>query len=140
MPLNTLTPEFLCSNLKRSLDFYTGMLGFQILFDRPEHKFAYLEREGAHIMLEELGAGREWITGELDYPFGRGVNFQIAVSDATGLYNSIQKETWPVYLPLEEKWYRNNDVLRGNRQFIIQDPDGYLLRFAQDLGSKPVSE
>jgi catechol 2,3-dioxygenase-like lactoylglutathione lyase family enzyme len=25
----------------------------------------------------------------------------------------------------------------GNRQFVVADPDGYLLRFFQDLGERP---
>jgi hypothetical protein len=37
---------------------------------------------------------------------------------------------------IEEKWYRANDVELGNRQFIILDPDGYMLRFFQDLGER----
>jgi lactoylglutathione lyase len=42
-----------------------------------------------------------------------------------------------ILLPLEERWYRRGDVLLGQRQFVVQDPDGYLLRFCQDLGSRP---
>jgi len=26
----------------------------------------------------------------------------------------------------------------GNRQFVVPDPDGYLLRFFQDLGERPI--
>lgn len=34
---------------------------------------------------------------------------------------------------MEEKWYRATDKELGNKQFLVQDPDGYLLRFFQDL-------
>jgi len=27
----------------------------------------------------------------------------------------------------------------GNRQFIVADPDGYLLRFFSDVGRRPVA-
>jgi hypothetical protein len=37
---------------------------------------------------------------------------------------------------MEEKWYRADNVYVGNRQFIVQDPDGYLLRFYQHLGTR----
>jgi hypothetical protein len=43
-----------------------------------------------------------------------------------------------VFLPLEDKWYRSNDFEIGQRQFIVMDPDGYLLRFAQRLGQRPI--
>jgi catechol 2,3-dioxygenase-like lactoylglutathione lyase family enzyme len=137
LAINRFTPELLCQNLKRSLNFYVGIAGFTVLFERPEHGFAYLEREGVQIMLEQIGAEREWITGELSYPFGRGINFQIGVSDVDALYQSVLQVSWPVYLALEEKWYRQNMMESGNRQFLVQDPDGYLLRFAQDLGRRP---
>ena len=34
---------------------------------------------------------------------------------------------------IEENWYRQDDKLLGNREFLIQDPDGYLLRFFEDI-------
>ncbi|MNJ79105.1 hypothetical protein D3C77_770230 [compost metagenome] len=38
--------------------------------------------------------------------------------------------------PIEERWYRQGGMLVGQRNFLVQDPDGYLLRFAEDLGMK----
>ena len=37
---------------------------------------------------------------------------------------------------MEENWYRQDDKLLGNKEFLVQDPDGYLFRFSEDLGSK----
>ncbi|NNG65126.1 VOC family protein, partial [Pseudomonas fragi] len=37
---------------------------------------------------------------------------------------------------LEERWYRSNEVLFGERNCLLLDPDGYLLRFAEDLGTR----
>ena len=37
---------------------------------------------------------------------------------------------------IEENWYRHDDKMLGNKEFLIQDPDGYLLRFTQDLREK----
>jgi hypothetical protein len=39
----------------------------------------------------------------------------------------------------EQKWYRAGDVETGVHQFLVQDPDGYLVRFAADIGDRPVS-
>ena len=36
----------------------------------------------------------------------------------------------------EENWYRRENELLGNKEFLIVDPDGYLLRFSQDIGFK----
>ncbi|MDR3449720.1 MAG: VOC family protein [Alphaproteobacteria bacterium] len=140
MALKGLVPELYCADFQRSLDFYTKALGFRVMYQRPEDKFAYLEREGSELMIEQVDIGRKWITGELAYPFGRGLSFQIAVADAQRLHDILQTGGHEFFLPLEDKWYRKNDVYVGNRQFIIQDPDGFLLRFAQDLGSKQAQE
>jgi catechol 2,3-dioxygenase-like lactoylglutathione lyase family enzyme len=136
----TLVPELLCRDIKKSLDFYTRILGFRVVYERPEFGFAYLEREGAELMLEAIpasnDAGRAWISGPLAPPFGRGINFQIQVSDVEALYADVNKAKAPLFMEMESKWYRKTDYEVGNRQFIVSDPDGYLLRFYQDLGRR----
>jgi hypothetical protein len=42
-------------------------------------------------------------------------------------------------IPIEERWYRRDQMETGNRQFVVADPDGYLLRFFSDLGRRPAS-
>jgi len=131
-----LVPELVCSNFAESLRFYTGLLGFRVLYSRPEERFAYLERDGAELMLEQpVGKDRLWPRAELAYPFGRGINFQIQVADAERLHAAILAAGIAVYLPLEERWYRreNDEIVK---QFAIQDPDGYLLRFSQVIGER----
>ena len=44
-----------------------------------------------------------------------------------------------LHLPLEDRWYRRDDHEVGNRQVIVADPDGYLLRFSKDLGTRPLA-
>ena len=128
-----LVPELYCSDFEASLRFYVDVLGFTVLYARAEDRFAMLEREGAQIMIEQP-VGRAWVMGELVRPFGRGVNFEIECSDVDALYRRVRASGATVFLEMEEKWYRRDGVEVGNRQFIVQDPDGYLLRFAQDLG------
>jgi catechol 2,3-dioxygenase-like lactoylglutathione lyase family enzyme len=132
-----LVPEFVCSNFAESLRFYTGLLGFRVLYSRPEERFAYLERDGAELMLEQsVSKDRLWPRAELAYPFGRGINFQIQVADAERLHAAILAAGVAVYLPLEERWYRRENDEIGVKQFAIQDPDGYLLRFSQVIGER----
>ena len=115
------------------------MAGFKIVYSRPEERFAFLERESAQLMIEQsTNPARAWLAGTLEYPYGRGINLQIWVSDVLALYDKLRKEGAKIFVPLEEKWYRKDDVLLGNKQFIVLDPDGYLLRFFQDLGSRQI--
>ena len=43
-----------------------------------------------------------------------------------------------VLIPLEERWYRQQQTENGNRQFVVVDPDRYLLRFYTYLGKRAV--
>jgi catechol 2,3-dioxygenase-like lactoylglutathione lyase family enzyme len=133
-----LTPELLCTNIKVSLSFYTEVLGFSIQYRRQEDGFAMLERQGSRIMLDEivLGSERSWIAAPLEVPFGRGINLQIETDAIDVLYANVQKSEAKIFRSMEERWYRADDVELGQRQFIAQDPDGYLLRFFQDLGER----
>lgn len=131
-----LVPELICADFARSLAFYTELLGFTVRYARPEERFAYLEREGAELMIEQ-SVGRAFLAAPLAYPYGRGVNFQIEAGDVAALYARVGDAGCPIHLPLEEKWYRRDREEVGNRQFIVLDPDGYLLRFFQDLGTRP---
>ena len=129
-------PELVCSDVTRSLAFYVDLLGFSILYQRHEERFAYLERDGVEIMLEQP-TGRSFVAAPLEQPYGRGMNLAIEVANVDSLHDAVGSRV-PLYLEMEETWYRRDDVLLGNRQFIVQDPDGYLLRFFQDIGTRPV--
>jgi catechol 2,3-dioxygenase-like lactoylglutathione lyase family enzyme len=136
MPAARLIPEIYCANLERSLEFFIAVLGFTVAYERPEERFAFLEREGAQIMLSEP-VGRVFLAGALEHPYGRGVHFQIEVSDASALYEHVAAAGRPIFLHLEERWYRRENELLGQRQFGVQDPDGYLIRFFEAIGRRP---
>ena len=87
-------------------------------------------------MFQELKDDDKWEVGELTYPFGNGINFQIEVKDVDKVYNTLKENNVPILFEMEENWYRMDDKLLGNKEFLVQDPDGYLLRFSEDLGEK----
>ena len=133
-----LVPELDVTDLEASLAFYCGVLGFSVRYDRPEEGFAYLERDGAEVMLEAAaGPGRRFRTAPLERPHGRGINMQIACADAVELQAAVEGAGHTCLVPLEEQWYRVGTSERGNRQFVVADPDGYLLRFFEDVGVRP---
>ena len=135
-----LVPELDVEDLDRSLAFYVGVVGFNVLYARPEERFAYLDLEGAHLMLEEAaGPGRRFRLAALEHPYGRGVNFQIEVADVDALHGRVQDAGIEIVIALEERWYRRDALENGNRQFVVADPDGYLLRFYANLGQRPVA-
>lgn len=127
-----LVPELNVNDLDRSLAFYVDLAGFNIRYQRPEDRFAYLERDGVELMMEEtFGPGRRWHPAPLEHPYGRGINFQVEVEGVNNLYGRLRDAGHTVILELEEKWYRVGDHEEGQRQFVVADPDGYLLRFCE---------
>jgi hypothetical protein len=84
---------------------------------------------------------RNWETGPLERPFGRGVNFQIATLNLDPILAALRAAGWPLYREPAEAWYRigNDPEESGSREFLVQDPDGYLVRFAENIGRRPVS-
>ncbi|ARC57606.1 hypothetical protein AS850_11040 [Frondihabitans sp. 762G35] len=131
-----LVPELLVSDLDQSLEFWVGHCGFSVSYSRRDEGFAFVACGTAHVMLEEIGAGRNWISGPLERPLGRGVNFQISVSDCASLAASLEARSIPLFMQLETKWYRIGDQEAGVEQFVVSDPDGYLLRFQSSLGRR----
>ena len=141
MAHNSLVPELSVADLKRSLVFYQNILGFKVDYERPEDRFVFMSFYGSELMLEQdTEKPSPWNILPFDYPRGRGLNLQIACPNAEELIGNLRQAGIPLQKPAEDCWYRGNEVLHGQRNFLVQDPDGYLLRFAQSLGTKPVSQ
>lgn len=128
-----LVPELLVGDLAVSLGFWVRLCGFEVFYDRPEEGFAYLHCGTAHLMLDQIGIGRDWAPGALNRPLGRGVNFQIAVPAIAPLVDRLAAGDWPLFLAPETTWYQTGDTRAGVSQFLVQDPDGYLVRFSESL-------
>lgn len=139
-PRPALVPELNITSLPASLAFWRDLLGFRVLYDRPEQGFAAIERDGVEFMLEEYETGsaeRCWDTGPREKPYGRGINFEITVKDVGVLLAALESAPWPLFFGPEERWYRISDTEEtGVFQFLVQDPDGYLLRLSQSLGRR----
>ena len=135
-----LVPELSVADLERSRHFYVSVLGFTVEFERPENRFIYLSFFGVDLMIEEdrnrEGDSALWIVEPLDYPRGRGLNLSIDCPNVTDLAQRLHAAGIPLRKPIEDNWYRNNDILHGERNFLVQDPDGYLLRFAEHVGDR----
>jgi catechol 2,3-dioxygenase-like lactoylglutathione lyase family enzyme len=129
-----LIPELLVSDLDASLVFWVQLLDFEVVYNRTEDRFVYLRREAVDVMLEERGRGRNWITGDLQQPFGRGINFEIESADWSAQLAKLRNKNWPLFMQPETKGYRVGGIEKSQLQFLVQDPDGYLLRLAQPLG------
>jgi catechol 2,3-dioxygenase-like lactoylglutathione lyase family enzyme len=133
-----LAPELLVQDFAISLTFWTGTLGFGVAYQRAAELFAYLEHpDGAQVMLSQRSG--IWETAALEHPFGRGVMLQLHVCDVGAVFARVKVQGWPIHHDMREVWRHYGDREGSQREFFLQDPDGYLLMIAQKLGERPLT-
>ena len=135
MYFNKTIPELDVTNLDNTIKFYK-ICGFKIEYEREESRFVFMSLGEIQFMFCELKDENKWETGKLEYPFGRGINFQLEVDNVGIIYNSLKDSGYKIMIEMSENWYIQDNKLLGNKEFLVQDPDCYLLRFCEDLGSK----
>lgn len=126
MKFNSLIPELSVTDIEKSKKFYLN-LGFKIMYERKEDKFCFLYLEDNQIMIEEIN--NNWNVGEMKYPFGNGINISMTVSDIDSFYESIISKKIVLFREIKTSKYRVDDIIYEDKEFLLQDPDGYLLRF-----------
>lgn len=107
--------EIYVSNIEVSVKYYRDILGFSLLRLDNEHNFASFEFNGAVFMMEQA---------DILEPRGKGVLFRFIISDIESYYKKVQANSAKITKPLEKKFY-------GLTRFYVEDPDGYLLKFAE---------
>ena len=127
MEYNSCIPELTVYSIEETRAFYTK-LGFQVAYERPDESFLFMSFEGSQFMFEELHADG-WNLGTMQYPLGQGINFSIAVKDIDSLYRQVKAHGFPLYRDLHISNYEVSGEVLSPRQFLLQDPNGYLLRF-----------
>ena len=139
--INSLVAEFAVLDWQESLKFYTQCLEFKIAFQRPDEGFVFLEFEGAQVMFYQANMERNLVTAQapLERPLGLGVNLQIQAKSIAPLVQKLERAGVGLSLAPEERWYRVGEFDIGVRQFAVADPDGYLLRFSEAIGSRAAS-
>jgi catechol 2,3-dioxygenase-like lactoylglutathione lyase family enzyme len=119
----TIVPIFKCRNMKDSLSFYTGILGFVVNdpSTAPTSPVVSLALGDAQLQLSVLAG---------DGVFGSAVNF--VVDDVDELFKALVRrglntsghEGSPVHqAPVDQTW--------GTRELHVDDPDGNTVRFQE---------
>ena len=134
-----IVAELHVADLDVSLAFWTDIIGFEIAYRRAEEKFVYLEHpEGQQIMLCQRHGRFE--TGPMQHPLGQGAMFQIYLRDISSIMTNLTARNWPIYLGPREVWRQTGDRESGQQEVFVQDPDGYLLMLAQNVGERALAK
>lgn len=131
MNYNSLVPEFAVRDLAASLRFYVNAVGFKLEYERPEQGFVFLSFEGSQLMLEGKAQAPA-------VPLGLGMHLQLVTADVPALHQRLVAAGYPIENPPTDRWRRVQGEELGDREILVRDPDGCLLRFMQALGSRPL--
>lgn len=119
-----VTVELFVEDVEASVRFYTEKLGFQL--SRMERDadgdnratFAVLSLGSAAILIADRA-----LEGDLALPPGGGVHIRIMVDDVDAMHARALGAGVPIVGDIADRSY-------GLRDFIVEDPDGFRLRFA----------
>jgi uncharacterized glyoxalase superfamily protein PhnB len=136
MQFSDVTPNLVVSNVERSLAFYRDVLGFSVTATVPDagpFVFAWMQRDGVSVFLNS----RESVAEHADLaarPLGGTATLFITIEAADvaagvdGLFASVAPRA-RVMMSLKDQFY-------GMREFGIEDPDGYVIFFAQRIADR----
>jgi lactoylglutathione lyase len=124
--LKKLTPNLVVSNVENSIAFYRDVLGFALTATVPDgspYVFAIVQSGSVEIFLNAPEPAIAEYPAFANRPIGGTLTLYMEVQGIKDLYKRLQPRV-PIVTPLERKFY-------GVTEFVIQDPDGYLLTFGE---------
>ena len=124
--LKKLTPNLIVSDVLRSLEFYRDVLGFTVPVTVPEAEpfvFAIVQSGPVEIFLNAPEPAIAEYPAFKDRPIGGTLTLFVEVANIALAHATLQDKV-NIVMPLEHKWY-------GSTEFAFEDPDGYLITFAE---------
>ena len=124
--LKKLTPNLIVSDVRRSLEFYRDVLGFTVAVTVPEAEpfvFAIVQSGPVEIFLNAPEPAIAEYPAFKDRPIGGTLTLFVEVANIALAHATLQDKV-KIVMPLEHKWY-------GSTEFAFEDPDGYLITFAE---------
>ena len=132
---STIAPGIKVRDMQTSLDFYTKTLGFLTIDKLATKKgivfHASVGMDSPALMLSPMNGGLHLRGAKeaSETKVGLGVNFRFAMTGTRELdeyFNEIRvKGITIIHEPRTESW--------GDREFTIEDPDGYQLTFTEHV-------
>jgi uncharacterized glyoxalase superfamily protein PhnB len=126
----SIAPYFLVNDVVASANYYRDKLGFHYerLWGEPPC-FTIVHRNGVYIMLSCFERNAPMQPNRLADPSGEAWDAYLWVDDADRLHAEFEANGVNIVRPLCDQPY-------GNREFDIEDLNGYRLCFAHNIGSR----
>ena len=121
-----ITPNLLVSSVERSLAFYVDTLGFErgmTVPDASPFAFASVTSGPVEIFFNDAAGAVKEYPAFAGKPIGCTGTLFVEMQGVDALHDRI-KAAVAVVMSIETKFY-------GMREFAIEDPDGYVITFAE---------
>jgi lactoylglutathione lyase len=121
-----LTPNLLVGSVERSLAFYVDTLGFargMTVPDASPFAFASVTAGAVEIFFNDAASAVKEYPAFAGKPIGATGTLFIEVEAVDALHDRL-KASVTIVMPIVTQFY-------GMREFAIEDPDGYIITFAE---------
>jgi lactoylglutathione lyase len=125
---NKLTPNLLVASVERSLAFYVDTLGFargMTVPDASPFVFAAATSGPVEIFFNDAASAVKEYPAFAGKPIGATGTLFIEVEGVDALHDRLQPAV-KIVMPIVTQFY-------GMREFAIEDPDGYVITFAERI-------
>jgi uncharacterized glyoxalase superfamily protein PhnB len=129
MRFTKLTPNLVVNDVASSVAFYRDKLGMEMGMSVPDHApyvFASVVHGPVEIFFNSREAVAEDFPQILAHGIGGALSLYLEVDDVDGLHHDLSGKGVKVVMEPKTQFY-------GMREFMIADPDGWLLMFAQKV-------
>lgn len=124
--LKKLTPNLMVEDVRKTLDFYHDVLGFETLTtveEGGEIGFAIVQRDDVQLMFQSRKSLSENVPALTGSPIGASQTFYIEVTDVQALYDQLRDKV-EIVVDMHSTFY-------GTKEFYFRDVNGYILSFSE---------
>ena len=139
MKVNTLTPNLAVTDIRKTVRFYCENLGFELvmavpvtqdgieqqLSDGKEYVYAMLKKDSIELMIQRIDTFQEDIVMAGQQDIGASVSFYMQGKGIETFYAELKSKNIQMS-EIKHTWY-------GIKEFYIQDNNGYILGFAEEM-------
>ncbi|MBO0412765.1 VOC family protein [Enterococcus hulanensis] len=122
-----ITTNLMVASVDKSVAFYQEILGLEVVASVPANdqslQFAILAKEAVTLMLQEKSNLSEEYPILATEKIQPSITLYITIENFEEFYTNTKK-AYPIYTEPHATFY-------GAKEFVITDPDGYVLTFTE---------
>ena len=126
----SITPNLLVRDVKKSTEFYRDVLGFtmgETVPDKEPFVFVWMKRDEVSVFINDINAAaHDYPQAATMAPGGTAALFFV-VTDFDDYHAQVAPRA-SVVMPLKTQFY-------GMREFAVTDPDGHIITFAERVNT-----